>query len=129
VNEREIIADASAILAALKNERFSLFEPDHLVRASICSVNFSEVLTKLRSDGLTAEQSASAAGRLDLRVVAFDRDLASIAADLWVRTRRFGLALGDRACLALGLQLNHPVVTADRVWAGLDIGVDVILIR
>jgi PIN domain nuclease of toxin-antitoxin system len=37
--------------------------------------------------------------------------------------------LADRACLALGLRLGGPVVTADRVWGKLDIGIEIILIR
>ncbi len=36
-----------------------------------------------------------------------------------------GLSLGERACLALG----RPLVTADRVWGNLDVGVEVIVIR
>jgi PIN domain nuclease of toxin-antitoxin system len=39
------------------------------------------------------------------------------------------LSLGDRACLALGLRLGSPVVTADRVWATVDVGVEIVLIR
>jgi|GEM_PF-2780485 len=40
-----------------------------------------------------------------------------------------GLSLGERACLALALALGRPLVTADRVWGNLDVGVEVILIR
>jgi len=36
---------------------------------------------------------------------------------------------GDRACLALGLRLGCPVITADRMWAGLDVGVEILVIR
>jgi len=35
----------------------------------------------------------------------------------------------DRACLALGARLGIPVLTADRDWADLNIGITVQLIR
>lgn len=129
MNNDTIIADASAILAALKNEPFSGFDPDRLIGGSIGAVNLCEVFTKLHSDGLTEEQAATAVAKLDLKVIAFDRHLATIAAELWLRTRRAGLSLGDRACLALGGHLKCPVITADRAWANLDLGIEVILIR
>jgi PIN domain nuclease of toxin-antitoxin system len=44
-------------------------------------------------------------------------------------TRGLGLSFGDRACLALGQRLGLPVLTADRLWASLDLDVEVILCR
>lgn len=44
-------------------------------------------------------------------------------------TKARGLSLADRACLALARRLNVPVVTADREWADLNLGVIVQLIR
>jgi len=44
-------------------------------------------------------------------------------------TRGLGLSLGDRACLALGLRLGLPALTADGAWAGVSVGVRVELIR
>ncbi len=129
MNESEIVADASAILAALKNEPFTKIAPRQVVGASISAVNLSEVLAKLASDGLNEAQADAALNSLDLRVFPFDRKEAVVAARLWAPTRRAGLSLGDRACLALGIELGKPVVTADRAWASLDIGAEVILIR
>ena len=40
-----------------------------------------------------------------------------------------GLSLGDRACLALASLTGRIVVTADRVWPELDLGIDIRLIR
>ena len=40
-----------------------------------------------------------------------------------------GLSLGDRACLALGKRLNLPVLTADKVWTSLSLGITINLIR
>jgi PIN domain nuclease of toxin-antitoxin system len=46
-------------------------------------------------------------------------------------TRKFGLSLGNRACLALALRQNMPMLTGDRIWAqaGPLVGVTVQLIR
>jgi PIN domain nuclease of toxin-antitoxin system len=72
---------------------------------------------------------ANAVARLNLRVIAFDEPQARSAARLRPVTRHAGLSLGDRACLALGDRLGCPVVTADRIWGNLDVGVDIFVIR
>ena len=40
-----------------------------------------------------------------------------------------GLSLGDRACIATAKHFGLPVIIADKVWARLDLGVEVRLIR
>jgi PIN domain nuclease of toxin-antitoxin system len=129
VNEGEIVADASAVLAALKNERFDKVDPERVVGASISTVNFCEVLEKLHADGLTEAQADAVVARLDLSVVGFEELHARTAALLRPLTRQAGLSLGDRACLALGQVLGIPVITADRAWATVDVGVEIVLIR
>jgi len=48
---------------------------------------------------------------------------------LEVFDRKAGLSFGDRACLALALDLGGRPVTADRAWGRIDVGLDVTLIR
>jgi PIN domain nuclease of toxin-antitoxin system len=129
VNDPEVVADASAVLALLKDEEFGEFDPECLVGAAISAVNFSEVLAELGSGGLTEAEADAAVAALDLNVIAFDEHQARSVARLWPAVRRFGLSLADRACLALGLRLGRPVVTADRAWGKLDIGIEIVLIR
>jgi ribonuclease VapC len=129
VNEGNVVADASAILAALKNEPFSNVHPRLLVGATVSAVNVCEVLSKLHDDGLKEEQAQAAVAVMDLRVIPFDGLQARTAARLRAMTRHAGLSLGDRACLALGDRLGYPMVTADRVWAGLQVGTEIIMIR
>ncbi len=124
-----IVADASAILALLKQESFAGFDAQRLFRATISAVNLSEVLERLYSGGLDEARTDEAVAELNLRIVDFDAAQAKLAAQLRTATRRAGLSPGDRACLALGLQLGQPVVTAERIWTGLDLGVEIILIR
>lgn len=129
MNDTAIIADASAVLALLKQEPFGEVDQRRLFGATISAVNLSEVLEKLCSGGLSELAAENAVATLNLRVIGFDEPQARLAAYLRPRTRGGGLSLGDRACLALGLHLGQAVVTADRVWASLDLGVEVVLIR
>jgi PIN domain nuclease of toxin-antitoxin system len=57
------------------------------------------------------------------------RSDAERAARLRATTRKLGLSLADRCCLALAARLERPVLTADRAWAEVDAGVEVRLIR
>jgi PIN domain nuclease of toxin-antitoxin system len=129
VNDDVAIADASAILALLKQEPFDKVEPKRLFRATISAVNLSEVLERLCSGGLSQLEAEEAVAALNLEVTDFDEPQAHLAAYLRSDTRRAGLSLGDRACLALGLRLGRPVITADRAWARVDVGVEIFLIR
>jgi ribonuclease VapC len=129
VNDPGIVADASAVLALLKGEAFRRFDAERLVGAAISAVNLSEVLAKLRSGGLSGVEANAATDALDLQIVPFDKSQAEAAAELFAPTRRAGLSLADRACLALALRAGKPVVTADRAWANLDVGVEIVLIR
>ncbi len=54
---------------------------------------------------------------------------AVAAAELRIPTMAAGLSLGDRACLALGQRMGLPVLTTDRVWQSLDVGVEIRVIR
>jgi len=129
VNESDIVADASAVIALLVGEPFTRFDSERLGNALISAVNLSEVLARLPELGVPETAADAAVSRLNLRIVAFDEAQARATARLRPLTRHAGLSLGDRSCLALGEWLGCPVVTADRAWAQLEIGVEVILIR
>ena len=50
------------------------------------------------------------------RAYSFDEEQARASGALLDQTRPLGLSLGDRACLALGITLNLPVYTGDKIW-------------
>ena len=121
--------DASAILADLHGE-----PGGEMVRASvresvISAVNLAEVITKLIDRGMTAEQASSLTDQLGCEVLDADRQRASAVGALHARTRRTGVSLGDRFCLALAEELNLPALTGDRRWKELALGIEVQLIR
>jgi ribonuclease VapC len=125
----EVVLDASALLAFLQREPGLERVRQALPDAVIGSVNYAEVVTKLVQWGAPADRVAERLGDLDLTVLAFDRDLAFEAGALHARTKRLGLSLGDRACLALAGALGAPVLTTDRAWRRTELGVEVELLR
>lgn len=97
--------------------------------AAISAVNVTEILSKISDWGLDARAYEKNLAALPLEFVDFNFARAAFAAQLRNDTRPFGLSLGDRACLALGMERRCSVLTADRSWAKLDIGVPIVLIR
>ena len=123
------VLDTSAILAWFWNERGGDRLYDVLNEAHISAVNLGEVAQKLVDRPVDDATIGLMLGRLAAVIEPFNQEDA-LQAGLWRRaTRSRGLSLGDRACLALGKRLGLPVYTADRAWAELDLGVEVVLIR
>lgn len=132
---REYVLDASALLAYLQGEAGGEAIWDALVKGSFMSaVNYAEVLTKLAETGADADvtdqtlRAQGISGAL-LHVLPMTEVEAVTAARLRGATKLFGLSLGDRCCLATGLRLGLPVLTADRAWSAIDIGIPVQVIR
>lgn len=124
-----VVLDSSAALAVLKREPGVDVVKAHVPGASMSAVNVAEVVGKLSASGMTEVEIRAAIATLGVEVVSFDEELAFATGMLGPLTKHSGLSLGDRACLALGRHLALPVLTADRTWAELDVGVEVQLIR
>ncbi len=125
----KIIFDASAILTLLKMEQGHEIAEKYLENAIVSSVNFSEVLTVLTRAGFGQKNITESLKETFLYIEEFNSDQAIIAATLDSSTRKHGLSLGDRACLALAKYHGLPVLTADKIWKNLDLGIKVVLIR
>lgn len=115
-----IVLDASAVLAFLFRESGAEDVARALDESFVSTVNHSEVLARFARDGHDLPSIEARIHGVGLQLIDFDTNHARIAASLITRTRPLGLSLGDRACLALGLALQAPVLTADRAWVSLD---------
>jgi ribonuclease VapC len=125
-----MVLDASAVLAFFQAEPGAPVVARALAAGTLLStVNLTEILTLLSERGTPMDGAGIFVRRLNCAVVSFDEDQAIAAAALRLRTRHLGLSLGDRACLALAAARGLPVLTADRTWAKLDLGIEVELIR
>ncbi len=121
--------DASALLLLLQQEPGWQELGPRLPDSVMGSVNLSEVAAKLMEAGGTPGMTRQVLEGLPIEIDDFTADLAYRTAELRGPTKELGLPLGDRACLALGLSLGSPILTGDRAWLELDLGVAIELVR
>lgn len=124
-----VVLDASAVLALVQDEPGSEVVKAALAGAIISTVNSSEVLQKLIDRGLSYKVAAIQLDALNLVIRDFTQHHAVSAAVLRSSTKAAGLSFSDRACLAVALNEGLPVLTADRAWSKVDLGVEIRLIR
>ena len=125
--------DSSAFLAVLNveagREKALKLLSGQTNEPLVSAVNLSEAHAVLVRRGIPDDEAWRLLTAFEVMIVAFDEEQARIAGGLIAQTKKFGLSFGDRACLALALQENCCVVTADRAWKSLKVGVQVELVR
>ncbi|MDF2965328.1 MAG: hypothetical protein K0Q51_716 [Rickettsiaceae bacterium] len=112
----KVVLDASALLALIKNEKGSAKVEEALGKIVMSSVNVSEVVAKLLDSGIPEDECMESIEPFVSSIIPFDDDHAFLTATLKKLTKQQGLSLGDRACIALGIQLSAPIYTADKAW-------------
>lgn len=125
----EYVLDASAVLALLNGEQGAERVAAILGDAAVSTVNSCEVIGQLIDAGMGDEDARSSIDLLNLEIVSFEAEMAFVAGQLRTGTKKLGLSLGDRCCLALGLLRGNKVVTAERTWDRLDIGIELEILR
>lgn len=124
-----MVLDASAVLAFLHAEPGADRVRQALDGALISTVNWTEVLQislRRNADVGGMQQEFAEVG---LSIEQFTTAQAALAAELWPKTRARGLSLGDRACLALAIDRNAAVLTADQAWTELALDLDIQQLR
>ena len=129
MSSKLIVIDASALLAYLQDEPGGSRVGDCLDGALLSSVNLSEVIQKAAQFGADTAGLATDLAEIGICFEPFTLDQAEIAAGLWPTTRKLGLSLADRACLALAIDYDAQVLTTDKAWRDLDIRLAVEVIR
>ena len=130
-----VVFDSSAILAILFKEPGSAkLSSEIRSRAVASSVILAEVQANSRGrrvsiQSLVGSDMSAALFKLVGSRNHFNCDRRKISGDLIAQTKPFGLSLGDRACLALALELSAPVYTTDKIWSNLHLGIPIHVIR
>jgi ribonuclease VapC len=122
-----VIFDTSVVLALLKGESITELNLPDLRWASMSTVNIAEVCTLLEDCDEMARTSGMRMLGFLRSIEPFDEAQARRAGEL----RRLGknISLGDRACLALAIELDANVYTADKAWAAFELPCRIHLIR
>ena len=125
----EHVLDSSAVLASIFGE--SGFEVvDAVMPGSyISTVNLAEVAAKLTERGYASDEIGWLLRDLEAAIIPLSAATAIESGLLRPATRTAGLSLGDRACLALAIELDLPALTADRRWKDVRTPATVELIR
>jgi PIN domain nuclease of toxin-antitoxin system len=129
-----LLLDASAILAYLHDEPGADQVAEALTSLADCqatAANHAEVIAKCLDRGVADADVIPMLAEMGYRVIDLTAEDGALAGQLRAATRRHGLSLGDRLCLAAAHRLGCPVLTADRPWLDLatPLGLDIRCIR
>lgn len=119
MSEELVVLDASAVLALLQREPGAEVVMEALPGALLSTVNLGEVVTKLVERGMEAVLAYRSILALRPHLMPLDAATAADAGALRPMTRRAGLSLGDRCCLALARQQGAVVLTTERAWSSI----------
>ena len=125
----KIVLDASAVLALINKEPGHIAVEKILTHSMISAVNLSEVIAVLVDIGMDVKDVETIVYGIINDIVPFDHKQSVVAGALRKETKQLGLSLGDRACLALAKVHRVPVLTADKIWTKVNVGIEVNLIR
>ena len=125
------VLDASAMLATLLDEPGGDDVYEVMSDSHISVINLSEVYATLLDGGMSFELAQQIISPLPVRVRTFRDQHAWQTAKLRPLTRKFGLSLGDRACITTAIFADLPILTSDRRMAEAKdvLGIDIRMIR
>ena len=125
------VLDASAMLATLLDEPGGDDVYEVMNDSHISVINLSEVYATLLDGGMSFELAQQIIDPLPVRVRTFRDGHAWQTAKLRPLTRKFGLSLGDRACITTAIFADLPILTSDRRMAEAKdvLGIDIRMIR
>ena len=127
--EPALLLDTSALLALVFREPGMETVLAALDGCAISAVNQAEVVEVAARRGTDPGRAAAWAGELSIPVLPFTPPMAARAGAVLAAGRGRGLSLGDAACLGTAGALGVPVLTADRGWAALGLGIEIRQLR
>jgi PIN domain nuclease of toxin-antitoxin system len=123
------LLDTSAIITLLKKEPGYEILDEIIASSAMSVVNLTELVSMLTRSGVIDHEVDEVIKDIVPEILQFTEDIAIEAGKLIKHTKSYGLSLGDRACIATGIQHNMKIFTADKIWKELKLPVEIIIIR
>lgn len=126
----KIVFDSSVLIMLFTKETGYEIVKQHIKHAIISSVNIAEVYKYcIEVQNLTEEDCINLIKLSGIKIIEFCEEQALITAKIIKKTKQYGLSLGDRACIALAMLKNCPVLTCDKIWGKVDVGIEFVMAR
>jgi PIN domain nuclease of toxin-antitoxin system len=126
----KIVFDSSALIMLFAKEPGYESIRQYMKYAIISTINIAEVYKYcIEVQNLTEEDCKNLIKLSGIKIIDFCEEQALISAKIIKVTKPYGLSLGDRGCLALGLLNNTPILTCDKIWGKVDLNVEFIMAR
>ena len=126
---KKSLFDTSALIALLKREPGYEILEELIANSSISAVNLSELVSVLTRSGITENEIDGIITDIIPEIISFSENIAIQTGKLSKHTKKLGLSLGDRACIATGIHHNMTIYTTDQVWQELKPLADIIVVR
>ncbi len=123
------VIDAAVVMTILLGERGDESASQLAPGSMLSSVNLAEIVAKCVEKSIPVGLAWDYIRSSAIEIVAFDADAAILTGEIFQFARKGVLSLGDRACIATAMRRKAIAVTADRIWADLDLPCKIELIR
>lgn len=124
-----VVLDASAILCLLDDRPGAERVAGAITKSVIGTTALAEVVSSLRARGVPLAQIRQALGGLHLDVRPLTASQALVAGDLRPATSSLSLSISQRACLALAIEMQAELLTADPDLASAKVGITIADVR
>ena len=121
----KVVLDSSAVVALLLNEKGAEKVSGYEGYTAMSAINLAEVCIRLVEIGVTEEKVQQILSSIRIQIYPFDVEQAYAVSRVRNLARKYRMSLVDCACI----QLNLPVLTGDKAWTKVNLGVKVVLIR
>jgi len=126
---KKVLLDTSAIIALLRKEPGYEILEEVIANSAISTVSLGELVSVLSRSNIIENEIDEIIKDLVPEIIPFTEDIAINTGKLIKQTKKLGLSLGDRACIATEIYHNMSVYTTDKIWKELKTSAEIIVVR